>query len=107
MQDGGGRHLENRKNSHISAAVRTISTKFGMMMQFNPIERLNRQKFEISKIQDGGGRHLEKFKIAITRPTFDWFWRNLARWCISSLLTVPTQKFKILQLQSAAGILTL
>ena len=71
IQDGGGRHLENRKNSHISAAVRTISTKFGMMMQFNPIERLNRQKFEISKIQDGGGRHLEKFKIAITRPTFD------------------------------------
>jgi len=34
------RHLENRKNSHISAAVRAISTMFGM--QFNPIERRDR-----------------------------------------------------------------
>jgi len=31
--------------------------------QFDPLERPNRKKFEISKIQDGGGRHLEKSKI--------------------------------------------
>ena len=31
-------------------------------------------------------------KIAISRPRFNRFWRNLARWCISNLLTVPTVK---------------
>jgi len=30
------------------------------MMQFDTLDRSNRKKFEISKIQDGGGRHLEK-----------------------------------------------
>ena len=50
------------ENSHISAAVQPILTKFGMQMQFNPFDRFYRKTFEISKIQDGGGRHLEKSK---------------------------------------------
>ena len=50
------------ENSHISAAVWAISTKFGMMMQFDFFNRFDRYKFEISKIQDGGGRHIEKSK---------------------------------------------
>jgi len=33
IQDGSGRHLEKSKNSHISAAVQPILTKFGTMMQ--------------------------------------------------------------------------
>jgi len=31
-------------------------------MQFDPFNRSDRYKFEISKIQDGGGCHLEKSK---------------------------------------------
>ena len=31
-------------------------------MQFDPLDRSDRYKFEIFKIQDGGGRHLEKSK---------------------------------------------
>ena len=51
-----GRHLEKSKNRHISAAVQAISIKFGTQTQFDPLERPNRLKFKISKIQDGGGR---------------------------------------------------
>jgi len=57
-----GRHLEKSKNSHISSAVWAISTKYGKLVQFDPLERPDRSKFEISKIQDGGGRHFEKSK---------------------------------------------
>ena len=42
------------------------------------------------QIQDGGSRHL--WKIAISRPRFDRFWRNLVSWCSSTLLTVLTVK---------------
>jgi len=31
-------------------------------MQFDSLDRLDRSKLEISKIQDGGGRHIEKSK---------------------------------------------
>jgi len=34
--------LEKLENSHISAAVQPILTKFGTMMQFNPLERTDR-----------------------------------------------------------------
>ena len=40
MQDGGGRHLKKSKNRHISAVVGPILTKFSMMMQFDPLDRL-------------------------------------------------------------------
>jgi len=35
------------KNRHISAAVSAISTKFGMVMQFGPRDRLVSYKFKI------------------------------------------------------------
>ena len=35
---------------------------------------------------------LKNRKIAISRPWFNRFWRNFARWSISDLLTVPTVK---------------
>ena len=44
----------------MSAAVRAILTKFGMQMQFDPLDRPDRYKFKILQIQDGGRRHLEK-----------------------------------------------
>ena len=70
--------LEKLKNCYISATVRAILTKFGTMMQFDPLDRPDRQKFEIFKIQDGGGRQFEKLKIAISQPRFEQFRRNLA-----------------------------
>jgi len=45
IQDGGGRHFENLKNCHISAAVSAILTKFGTVMQFNPLDRSDCYKF--------------------------------------------------------------
>ena len=49
--------------------------KFGMLMQFDPLDRSDHEKIEISKIQDGGGRHVEKSKskIAIFRPVFCYY----------------------------------
>ena len=47
-----------------------MSTKFGIQTEFDPLERPNREKFEISKIQDGSGRHLEKSKIGHISGTF-------------------------------------
>ena len=49
-----GRHIKKLKNRHISAAFSAILPKFGTQTQFDPLERRNRQKFEIFKIQDGG-----------------------------------------------------
>ena len=42
IQDGDCRHLEKSQNRHISAAVGAISTKFGMVMQFDPPDRFER-----------------------------------------------------------------
>jgi len=49
--------LKNRKNGYISAADGPILTKFRKVMQIGPLERSDRQNFEILQIPDGGGRH--------------------------------------------------
>jgi len=51
IQDGGGRHLKKSKNHHISAAIKAISTKFGIVMQFHPLDRSDRWKIGILKIR--------------------------------------------------------
>jgi len=33
-----------------------------MVTQFDPLDRFEREKFQILKIQDGGGHHLKKSK---------------------------------------------
>jgi len=46
------------------------------MMQFDPLYRPDRWKFEIFKIQDGGGRHLEKSPYLGRGSTdFDKIWQ--------------------------------
>ena len=69
--------LEKFKNNHIWAAVGPILTKFGTMMQFDPLDRTDRKKLEIFKIQDGGVRQLEKLKnrhvSAAVQPIFTKF----------------------------------
>jgi len=42
IQDGGGRHVENKENRHTSATVRPIWTKFGTATHFDPLEALYR-----------------------------------------------------------------
>jgi len=76
---GGGAKIRILKSNwyniktHISAAVWAISTKFGTVTQFVPLDSCDRLKFQISKIQDGGGRHIEKSKnhhiSAAVQPT--------------------------------------
>jgi len=47
------------KNHHISATVRTIATKFGIMTQFEPLHpTVKISKFK--KTQDGGCPYSEK-----------------------------------------------
>jgi len=38
IHDGGNRHLEESKYHHISAMVEPIATKFGTLMQFDPLD---------------------------------------------------------------------
>ena len=42
--------LKNWKNRHISAVVQPTLTQFGTMMHFEPLDRADRQKFEILQI---------------------------------------------------------
>jgi len=58
-----GRHYEKKSlNIHISATVRLILMKFGMVTNIGPLQGIIRKKFEFLKIQDSGGRHLENHK---------------------------------------------
>ena len=54
-------------------------------------------KFELLKIQDGGGGQLENHKIAISPQRFDWFLRNVVRWCKMGLLIAPARTAAILK----------
>ena len=67
-------------NHYISTAVRAISIKFVMVMQFDPIDRFERQKFQILKIQDGGGRHLKNIEkspyLGRNSSDFDEIWHT-------------------------------
>ena len=54
IQDGGGRHLENRFFGHNSSIDSPILAKFCMRKQNGMSTRATWQKLQISKIQDGG-----------------------------------------------------
>ena len=61
IQDGGRPpYWKKTLNRHISATVRPILMKFGMLTHIGPWQRINRYNVEFLKIQDGSGRHLEK-----------------------------------------------
>jgi len=64
IQDGGGRHLENRFFGHYSSTNCPISAKFCMRKQNGMSIRATGQKMQSFKIQDGG------------RPPF---WKSLNR----------------------------
>ena len=79
IQDGGGRHFEKSKNSHISAAVGPILTKFGTMMQFDPVDRPTVKNLKFSKSKMAAAAILKNRKIAISPERFDRSSRNLVR----------------------------
>jgi len=65
------------KNRDISAAVQPILTQFGTMMHFEPLDRPDRQKFEILQIQDNENVHEVKsvrLSIAVRRV-----WQQFSR----------------------------
>ena len=47
IQDGGVRRFENSNNCHISTSISAISTKFGTVMQCDPLDHLDCYKFKI------------------------------------------------------------
>jgi len=53
IQDGGGRHLENRFFGHYSLTDCPISAKFCMRKQNGMLTRATGQKMQMCKIQDG------------------------------------------------------
>jgi len=84
--------LVKSKNVHIIKTTASIPTKFCTVIKTTkcpswlvPIHAL--------QIQDGGRPpSCKNRKIDISQPRFNRFWRNLARWCSSTLLTVATAK---------------
>jgi len=54
IQDGGGRHLENRFSGHYSSTDCPISAKFCTSKQNGMLVRVTGQNMQIFKIQDGG-----------------------------------------------------
>ena len=81
--------LAKSKNVHIFNTTASIPTKFCTMLKTTKCPSWVVPAHAL-QIQDGGRLPSWKNrKIAIFRPRFDRFSRNLARWCSSTLLTVP------------------
>jgi len=90
IQDGGGRHLENRKivisQPRFEWFRRNLAWWCSMTLLTVPtVKNL--------KFQNPRWRQPPSWKIAISWPRFDRLCRNLARWRISNLLTVPNVKY--------------
>jgi len=60
IQDGGGRHLENRFFGHYSSTDYPISAKFCMRKQNGMSIRSTGQKCKFLKSKMANGRHFEK-----------------------------------------------
>jgi len=74
--------LKNRKIAILPYLGRGLTdlTKFGMLMQFDPLDRSDRLKCKNLKIKDGSGLHLEKNRTTdISSSFFERFRQNLAQ----------------------------
>ena len=94
--------LAKSKNVHIIKTTASIPTKLCTVIKSTkcPSRVVSTHALQI---QDGGGCHIEKKrKIAISRPRLERFWRNLARCCSSTLLSLDRfdrKKCKISKIQ--------
>ena len=85
--------LAKSKNVHIIKTTGSISTKFCTMRKTTKCPSWVVPTHAL-QIQDGGRPPSWKNRkiVIISQPRFERFWRNLARRCSSTLLTVPTVK---------------
>ena len=58
----GGRLYFKNGNSYISAANRDISTKFGLLLDFDIVKAVTSTNTKPEVVFSGRGRHLEKWK---------------------------------------------
>ena len=76
-----GRHLEKLKNGHISATVRPIGMKFGLVTHIGPPNRMGSKNFNFSKSKNPRWhifRHFEKSEKVISLQRFTQSTQNLA-----------------------------
>ena len=87
-----GRHLGKLKNSHNSATVWPIHTKFGTVIHVDLPNRNGSENFVLLTIQDGGQppswKSIYGYISAMVRPSA----HNLARLRILALQTRPAEK---------------
>jgi len=84
--------LAKSKNVHIIKTTASIPTKFCTVIKTTKCPSWVVPPHAL-QIPDGGRPSSWKNrKIVISKPQFERFWRNLARWCSSTLLTAPTVK---------------
>ena len=84
--------LAKSKNVHIIKTTASIPTKFCTVIKTTKYPSRVVPTHAL-QIQDGGRPpSLKNREIVISQPRFERFRRNLAWWCISNLLTVPTVK---------------
>jgi len=101
IQDGGGRHLENRFFGHYSSTDCPISTKFCMRKQNGMLIRDKKCKFLKSKMADG--RHFENCQIAISQFKIIRFrWNSVHYSKCWTRLQSPDQKLIVLKFKMVA-----
>ena len=84
--------LAKSKHVHIIKTTASIPTKFCTAIKTTKCPSWVVPTHAL-QIQDSGRPPSWKNrKIAISRPRFNRYWRNLARWCNSNVLTVLTVK---------------
>ena len=96
--------VEKLKNCYNSATVRAILTKFGTVKHINLLDRPTVKNLKFRKSKMAAAAILKKSKIAISQPRFERFRRNLAWWCILTLLTVRTVKSLKFQKSKIAAV---
>jgi len=77
IQDGGRPPFSKMENRSNSAAICSIVTKFGVVVDMDSPQRAVTSFLTGNKIQDGGRLPFRKLNIAITWPPFDILSPNL------------------------------
>ena len=99
IQDGGRPPFWKPLNRHISATVWPILMKFGTMTHIGPYSGKTIKISNFLKFKMAAAATWKITKIAISPQWFDRSLRNLVCWCKMGLLTAPTVKNWISQIQ--------
>ena len=97
IQDGGGRHLENRKMAISQPWFERFRRNLARWCSLTLLTVPTVKKLKFQKSKMAATAILKNRKIAISRPRFNRYWRNLARWCILNLslihISEPTRPY--------------